>query len=422
MLAQFITVLATTTALLPPGTAAANTAGPAKTDLTKIVSTDPVNHTPHVLDGIVNAFAIVGRTAIVGGSFSEVSEADGSEEFERSHLFAFDLVTGRVLPDFAPDLDGPVYALAAGADGTVYAGGTFSYVGHREVGGLAKFRLSDGAFDTRFAPLVAGGGVSALALRGSHLYVGGDFTHVGRSVRTAVARVDTTTGAADPRFTVTPAKPVKGKVRIYGMALSDRRLAVAGAFTTLDGLSRPQLGLIDITGAQAKVADWRTPTFAVACKADFPSYVRGVDFSSDGKYFVIVTTGGAGGPRKPCDAATRFETFAKGDRIQPTWMNHTGGDSLYSVAVTSAAIYVGGHQRWHNNPHGSDSAGAGAVKREGIAALHPRTGKALAWNPGRERGIGVKAFLPHRGGLLVGSDTTRLGREYHARVGMFPLP
>jgi hypothetical protein len=25
------------------------------------------------------------------------------------------------------------------------------------------------------------------------------------------------------------------------------------------------------------------------------------------------------------------------------------------------------------------------------------------------------------GGLIVGSDTDRLGREYHGRIGMFPL-
>jgi hypothetical protein len=34
----------------------------------------------------------------------------------------------------------------------------------------------------------------------------------------------------------------------------------------------------------------------------------------------------------------------------------------------------------------------------------------------------VRAFLVTRNGLLVGSDTDQLGREYHGRVGMFPLP
>ncbi|GII93580.1 hypothetical protein Ssi02_38110 [Sinosporangium siamense] len=413
-----MTVLVAATLLPTAPAAAAGTTGQAT-----VVSDDPVNHTPHVLDGIVNALALVGRTVVVGGSFTSVREAGrGSPELARSHLFAFDLHTGRIIEGFAPQLNGPVHALAAGPGGTVYAGGSFTAAGFRPADGLARFRLADGGTDPRFAPRVLGGDVTTLARRGSHLYVGGDFTQVGRSLRTALARVDATTGAVDPAFTVTPGGPLGGRVRIYGMALSDHRLLIGGAFTTLDDRSRPQVGLIDITGARAKVADWRTATFAVACKSVFPSYVRGVDFSPDGKYFVIVTTGGAGGPRKACDSTTRFETFATGDRIRPTWMNHTGGDSLYSVAVTGAAVYVGGHLRWLDNPYGRDTAGPGAVEREGIGAIHPRSGNALRWNPGRERGIGVKAFLPHGQGLLVGSDTTRLGHEYHARVGMFPLP
>ena len=62
------------------------------------------------------------------------------------------------------------------------------------------------------------------------------------------------------------------------------------------------------------------------------------------------------------------------------------------------------------------------MSRVGIGAIDPRTGRALAWNPTRARGVGVRAFLATRGGLLVGSDTVRLGREYHGRIGMFPLP
>jgi hypothetical protein len=61
------------------------------------------------------------------------------------------------------------------------------------------------------------------------------------------------------------------------------------------------------------------------------------------------------------------------------------------------------------------------VEREGIAALHPGTGRALPWNPGRARGIGAQAFLATRFGLFVGSDTTRLGGAYHGRIGLFPL-
>ncbi|MEV4361469.1 hypothetical protein ACWEPL_24670 [Nonomuraea sp. NPDC004186] len=381
-----------------------------------VVSADPVDNTPHVLDGIVNAITVVGDTVVVGGSFSEVSDAARTTAYPRSNLFAYNLTTGRVLPGFAPIVPGPVYGLAAGDQGTVYVGGEFIGVNDSPARSLARLKLSDGTLVTGFAPHIGGGMVSTLARLGSKLYVGGDFT----SPRTALARIDATTGAADPAFGITPGGSLTPRVKVYAIAATRYRLAVDGSFTTLAGQSRPQLGLIDISGPTARLAPWRTEAYARPCMSEFPSYVRGLDFSPDGHYFAVVTTGGPKGGM--CDTAARFETYSKGSTIRPTWVNATGGDSLYAVSVTGAAVYVGGHQRWLNNPQGRDSAGPGAVSRPGISAIHPTTGMALSWNPTRERGIGVKAFYAHRSGLLVGSDTTRLGREYHARIGMFPLP
>ncbi|XVQ86623.1 hypothetical protein ACQP2K_04130 [Microbispora siamensis] len=410
-----------TTALLPVASlvtcAAVLPAVPASAGVPQphVVSENPVNTTPHVLDGIVTAFALVGRTVVVGGEFSAVREARGGEDLPRANVFAFDLYTGRVLPDFAPDLDGPVAALAAGPGGTVFVGGAFGAPSR----GLVRLRVSDGAPVDGFSAPVYGGEVTSLVPLGGALYVGGDFSRIGRSPRTALARVDAETGAVDPRFAVTPGDGRRGDPRIYAMAAVRDRLVVDGSFTTLDGLRRPQLGVIDLT--TGRVADWRTEAYAPACKPDFPSYVRGLDLSPDGRHFVVVTTGGPA-PRtsKLCDSAARFETYAKGEAVRPTWVNLTGGDSLYSVAVTGSAVYVGGHQRWLDNPRGADTAGPGAVHRPGIGAIDPVTGRALRWNPTRERGIGVKAFLTVKTGLLVGSDTTELGHEYHARVGMFP--
>ncbi|MBB5075514.1 hypothetical protein [Nonomuraea endophytica] len=385
---------------------------------TRVVSANPADTTPHVLDGIVNTIALVGGTVVVGGSFSEVADARRTTTFPRSNLFAFDLATGDVLADFAPVVAGPVHALAAGADGTVYVGGDFPSVNRTRARALTRLSLSDGSTVRGFAPRVSGGAVTTLARRGAHLYTGGDFT----SPRTALARLDATTGAADPRFTIEPGLPRTPKVKVHALAASADRLVIDGSFTTLDGEPRPQLGVIDISTPTPRVANWRTAAYEPQCQDVFPSYVRGLDLSPGGDYFVVVTTGGNGDTRRLCDSAARFETYTRSQRVRPTWVNYTGGDSLYSVAATGAAVYVGGHQRWMDNPRGRDSAGPGAAPREGIAALDPRTGKALGWNPGRERGIGVKAFLAYNRGLLVGSDTTRLGREYHARIGMFPLP
>jgi hypothetical protein len=157
--------------------------------------------------------------------------------------------------------------------------------------------------------------------------------------------------------------------------------------------------------------------------ASIPDYMRDVDFSPDGLYFVLVSTGFV--PQNGqigialCDATARFETATLAP-TRPTWINYTGGDTLHSVAVTDQAVYVQGHQRWLDNPQGRDSAGPGAVSRPGIGAINPTTGKALAWNPTKDRGVGGKDLLVTSRGLWVGSDTNNIGHEMRKRVALLP--
>jgi hypothetical protein len=411
--AGLLAALAMNVAAAPP--AAADLAHP------RSVSADPVDFTPHVLDGTVWDVALVGpRTVVVGGDFSEVSDATGKTFYDRKNIFAYDLHTGAVLP-FAPAMDSAVYAVAGSPDGSaVYAGGAFKKVNGTPQRGLTRIAIGTGVRDAAFTGQINWGDVRELKISGGWLYAGGSFSAIGGLARSALGRVNLATGAADPAFDARIAAPGLTRARVEDFAISPNgtRLVAIGAIQQAGGQRRTQLAMLDL--ATNTLSPWYTDAYTGPCRAGFETYLRGIDFAPDGSYFAVVTTGRASGPKRMCDTVARFNTAGTGPQ-QPVWVNHTGGDSLYTVSVTGAAVYVGGHQRWMNNPYGRENAGKGAVSRKGIAAVDPVTGLATPWDPTRLRGVGVRAMLATPAGLIVGSDTEQLGREYHGRLGMFPL-
>lgn len=414
-----VTVLAATAAALTSGGASADIAQ------SKVVSANPVNFTPHVLDGTVRAIAVVGSKVVVGGNFEKVREAgSGKPQIARHNLFAYDLKTGKIDTTFRPKVTGTVYALQPGTSSTVYAAGSFSTMNGASTGSLVRLKVTGGSLVTTFKPRVSGS-ISTMVRRGSHVYIGGTFSKVAGQARAAVARVDATTGAPHSNFKITPSASRAGAIKVYKLAVNPQntRLVINGTFTKVNGVRRYQIAMINTAASPAALTSWATERYSAPCNTNaFYTYMRGMDFSPDGSYFVVVTTGGPYGNTTLCDSAARWETGRTGAGQRPTWVNWTGGDTLLSTSVTGSAVYVGGHQRWMNNPYGRDFAGPGAVSRPGIAALDPKTGKALSWNPTRTLGHGVEALVATSTGLLVGSDTDRLGNEYHGRLGMFPPP
>jgi PKD repeat protein len=392
---------------------------------------DPVNWTPHVLDGDVRAIEEVGDTTLVGGNFHSVRNADGDlTSLDRDYLFAYDGDTGTVSTSFAPTLNGMVYDIEPSGDGqTAYVAGQFNNVsGVSRTSRIARLDVTTGAVDTTFKSPGFNGLIKSVVLRGGRLYVGGSFTVAGPSPRTLVAALDPTTGALLDTLDLTFSAPRNGgNLQAIAMDVTPdaSRLMVIGNFTRVNGLDRYQIAQVDLTVSPAVVTDWQTTRYGNACSGSFDTYMRDLDISPDGSYFVVVTTGAySGGPGAGvlCDSAARWNLGTSGTGQQPVWVDYTGGDTLWSVAVSGAAVYVGGHQRWLNNPSASDRAGQGAVARDGIAALDPRNGLPLSWNPGRERGVGAYEITAASQGVYVGSDTERFGaEEFHGRLALTPL-
>jgi hypothetical protein len=389
-----------------------------------VVSENPADWTPHVLGGRVSAIVQVGNRMVVGGNFSRVREP-GRGELVRRNLFAFDASSGIIDRGFAPDPDGHVEGLAT--DGTsVFVSGRFNRIGGQPAAKLAKLDPNTGRQVAAFRAR-ADKNVRDVVLRGGRLFAAGDFSIVNGAPRTGLASLDPATGALTGDVNVRFSDPRGPHLFLNKIAVSPdgARLVAIGSFTRVDGQDRHQLAVLDVGARPARVADWHTDVYAIQCSPSYPTYMRDVDISPDGSWFAVVTTGARAKPTF-CDTAIRFELWASGRRIQPTWVAYTGGDSLISVAATDAAVYIGGHPRWMNNYYNNDTGrtatpGPGAVPRPGIAALDVTNGLPLSWNPTREpRGIGVFAFLATPAGLWVGSDTDNIGREYHPRLAFLP--
>jgi PKD repeat protein len=389
-----------------------------------VSGTSPVPWTPNVQDGYVSAFAEMGDTIIVGGNFTGVRAPGSSTTITRRHLFAFQRSTGAISTVFVPTVNSEVTAIEPTGDGrTVWIAGGFTTLNGQSTSRLAKVDVTTGQKVTSFAPPSLNGRVHDIQLRGGRLFVEGRFTTVGGQPHTLVAAVDPTTGALDPAVKATFAAPRRGgALQAYATDVTPdgSRMVVVGNFTTVNGQGRYQIAMLDLTTNPVSVADWSTNRYGDGCSQSFDTYMRDVDISPDGSHFVVVTTG-AYNTTYLCDVAARWETSATGSDLEPTWTNYSGGDTLTRVAVTNSAVYVGGHQRWMNNRYAGDQPGSGAVPREGLAALDPRSGATLSWNPGRVRAVGVYGFLATSSGLWIGSDTSTIAGQTRGRFALMPL-
>ena len=395
--------------------------------LPSVVSTNPANFTPHVVDGggvgptEIFALARRGRTMYAGGHFASVQNARRTRTFERSNLMSFSARTGAVRA-FAPEVNGEVLAVRP-VGRFLFVGGRFTTVNGQRRRSIAKINAVTGRVDPAFNPRLDGD-VTDIRMVRSRLVVAGHFS---RSLVALNPRTGSATGYIRARIAGNVARNA-GRVGLTHFAVNSAatRLLAVGNFRTVSGRARQRAFMLDLGRRRTRLNAWHYRPLANRCRrADKPDYLRDVDFSPNGRYFVIVSTGStprAGGTgRDVCDAAARFETAIKRPR-RPTWINYTGGDTLHSVAATGSAVYIQGHMQNVNDPLFARGARArtGRVARSGIAAINAANGRALSWNPGKTRGIGGKEFLATRAGLWVGSDGARFGGEIHDNIAFCP--
>jgi PKD repeat protein len=386
---------------------------------------NPANWTPNVLDGQVNAIWQFGNKVVIGGTFTQIADStvNGGTIYDRTALAAFDATTGLVDANFDPVLDGDVEAIIPATDATTFfVGGAFNTIDGANRRKVAKLRVSDGSRVDTFNAKGVNGRVRDLRRVGNTLYMAGLFTTVGPTSRTYLASLDAGTGAVTDKLDLAFAglhNGGVGKVIKIDVTPDNSRMLITGNFTSIEGRTRDQVALIDLSTSPATVSDWHTDWYSASCLRVFDSYMRDLDISEDGTSAVIVTTG-AYRANLSCDTVSRFELDNEVPELSPTWVSYTGGDTSYSAEIHDGVVYVGGHMRWFNNPFSGDRHGAGGVARPGMGALDLATGLPFSWNPTRDRGIGLFDYHVTPQGIWAGSDTDRWKGERRMKLAFFP--
>ncbi len=319
-------------------------------------------------------------------------------------------------------------AIEASPDGTkLYVAGNFSAVNGVTKRGLARISLTTGAAVSTFTANTDAR-VTEIAASNSTVYLGGIFTRVNSVVRRSLAAVNGTTGAVDTGFV----NNLSGGIGVNG-ALSVQRLKLTRDLSKLlvvhtgrqvNGQDR--YGVALISTATKQLLPWRTRLWE-----DNLQFVGGIqrafgaDIAPGDDWFAV--TSGSGGDRPPINDTVMAFPINGGDDVQPRWISRHF-DSVYSIAITEKAVYVGGHMGWAESPTspdpwpGLDDVGYGTgqglsgyalgdavVNREHLAALNPTDGKALEWNPGSNSYEGNKAMEATTRGLFTGGDATTQG-------------
>ena len=392
------------------------------------VSPTPVAGTPTLvatgtITETIRQVADCGGTMYAVGSFTMISGFNGSstQTFTRNNIFSFSDTAPFTVTSWDPNVNGTTVANIAEIDTTT--GNVVTGFGHNTGGGHV---------DTILA--VPGGA-------NGHLLVGGTFTSINdnKGVNPYYASLDPTTGKDDGFLSlgisghITFPQVKNNSTDVYNQQLSHSGslVLVEGDYTSVGGLNRRQIFMIDVSGTTATVTGWTSPEFDGSdpnatlnpndkyfnCGASHPFYIHAAAWSPDDSEIYIADTGvkpilwnGTFPMPGLCDGAAAFP--ATQTQVFSDWIASDGCDSLYSAAADSSAVYVAGHNRWFNNQNACNRMGSGAIPAPGLAGLTPgATGGTLIENStntaglySRSRGHGADDMLLTTAGLWIASD------------------
>jgi hypothetical protein len=381
------------------------------------------------------------------GTFTSITW--NGQTYPRNNIFEFSATEPFTVSPWNPDVNGTVNTIAFndGNCADAYIGGQFTSVGGAAAKNIAEIDTTVGALVSGFKDNASGAVETILAVDG-HLLTGGRFKGInGSSADPYYASLSPTTGKNDGFLDLdVSGHYVYHAVRdnsteVYNQQLSPNGTLdlVEGDFTSVGGLPRQQIFMINVSGTTATVTGWSSPQWDGSdpsaypywqCGDSHPFYIQAAAWSPDGSTIYIADTG-----YKPvawngvlplpstelCDLVAAFPSTQQ--EVTDDWINFDGCNSMYSVAADSSAVYAGGHERWADDQDGCKHAGPGYINAPGMGGFNPSTGALLLNSAGtaglysRSRGHGADDMLLTGAGLWIASDNFDGGTSCGGEAG-----
>ncbi len=396
--------------------------------------------TPRIENGEIWDIEYIGNKIFVAGGFTSLRNnvPGNTTSYTQRFLAAFDLNTGLVDANFRPTFDGSVQEIEASPDGTrLYVVGRFNTVNGVTKRKIAALNPTNGSVITGFTAN-ANSAATAVEATNTTVYVGGQFTAVNGAARSGLVALNASNGSVVSNFNnnLTGGIGVNGAMTVQALVLTPdlSKLLVVHTARQIAGQDRYGVGLISTQTNQ--LLPWSTDLWK-----DNLQFVGGIQriytgaISPNGDYFVVAS--GSGGDRPPVNDTAIAFSVEGGANMQPLWITRLF-DSVYSVAISDVAVYLGGHFNYVESPSAPDPwpglttvgygrgqglAGYGLgddiVIRDHVTAINPVDGKALEWNPGSNSFEGNKAMIVHPRGVITGGDAITQGGANVGRIAVY---
>jgi hypothetical protein len=358
------------------------------------------------------------------GSFTQISQ--GGITYPRANIFSFSATAPYLITSWTPSTNGTVNSIQLTSDcNHAYIGGSFTTVDGSAATNIAYIRTYNNTMVQDWGHNANKEVNTLLLTPNGHLLTGGEFTSINGSKGAYYVSLNPGTGANDGylNLNISGTYTFKGaapnQTNVYNQQLSPDggHVLAEGTFTKVESTKRQQIFMLNL-GTHGNVSDWYSSEFSNYCADKHPFYIKAAAWSPDGSTVYVADTGFAPlGWNKTfpltgiCDAAAAFPASRVGG-LTHEWVNYTGCDSLFSVAADPFAVYVGGHERWADNPSGCDQAGPGGIPAPGMGGFTPGAtgGQLLTDSTGttglysRGRGLGADDMLVTPTGLWIASD------------------